>query len=602
MHEPNQPDLGTIDRGVVHDHELLSHGSVRRTGLEQVEGRGLPQRHEGKCTITLSEINATVAVLINTCSYPSSQPNSDPSDCVLIPSDAFLKIVKDAGGDTQQAFSFSVSGGTTVTQNVLGSTASVDNSATIAIKSAVATSVTETLPNANWAFTSRRTALGGTNNGTATSNAAGPFGRTGVTAASDTTVTCTFTNALKAPPVITINKVCTPGAHAASDRFQPVDEAPTPDVNAGSELACNTGTTTYSPAADTAFSIREVAGSSGSLSNYTSSFSAGCTSATGLARGATGTCTITNTLKAGPVITINKVCTPGAHAASDRFQPVDEAPTPDVNAGSELACNTGTTTYSPAADTAFSIREVAGSSGSLSNYTSSFSAGCTSASGLARGATGTCTITNTLKAGPVITINKVCTPGAHAASDRFQPVDEAPTPDVNAGSELACNTGTTTYSPAADTAFSIREVAGSSGSLSNYTSSFSAGCTNASGLARGATGTCTITNTLRTFTVVTYVCEGGQLYASSVTFNGSTTHVAGAQRGAARHRDRGGSLLGHHGRPLPGHQERREHRRECDDHPVTTNRQSNNEEGPATTGPSSVSWHGRHSFGGCRFL
>ena len=35
-------------------------------------------------------------------------------------------------------------------------------------------------------------------------------------------------------------------------------------------------------------------------------------------------------------------------------------------------------------------------------------------------------------------------------------------------------------------------------------------------------GTCTITNTLRTFTVVTYVCEGGQLYASSVTFNGST--------------------------------------------------------------------------------
>ena len=27
-------------------------------------------------------------VLLNTCSYPSQQPNSDPSDCVLIPGKA----------------------------------------------------------------------------------------------------------------------------------------------------------------------------------------------------------------------------------------------------------------------------------------------------------------------------------------------------------------------------------------------------------------------------------------------------------------------------------------------------------------------------------
>jgi len=40
------------------------------------------------CTVVLADISATNAVLLNTCSYPSQQPNSDPSDCVLIPGKA----------------------------------------------------------------------------------------------------------------------------------------------------------------------------------------------------------------------------------------------------------------------------------------------------------------------------------------------------------------------------------------------------------------------------------------------------------------------------------------------------------------------------------
>jgi hypothetical protein len=40
------------------------------------------------CTVVLDDIDATNAVLLNTCSYPSQQPNSDPSDCVLIPGKA----------------------------------------------------------------------------------------------------------------------------------------------------------------------------------------------------------------------------------------------------------------------------------------------------------------------------------------------------------------------------------------------------------------------------------------------------------------------------------------------------------------------------------
>jgi hypothetical protein len=40
------------------------------------------------CTVVLADVGATTAVLLNTCSYPSEQPNSDPSDCVLIPGKA----------------------------------------------------------------------------------------------------------------------------------------------------------------------------------------------------------------------------------------------------------------------------------------------------------------------------------------------------------------------------------------------------------------------------------------------------------------------------------------------------------------------------------
>ena len=283
---------------------------------------------------------------------------------MLIPRDAFLKIVKDAGGNTTTDFNFTLSGGATAPQTVKGGA-----SVTVPIKSATATSVVETVPT-DWTFTSAT--CDGPTPGTPITN-----GREGVKAAEGVTVTCTFVNALQPNPVITINKSCPNGAHAATDRFQPVDETPNPDVTAGSPLACDTGTTDYSPNADTAFSIREVAGSTTpatNLANYTTTYSPGCTS-TGLARGATGTCTITNTLKALPVITINKVCPNGAHAATDRFQPVDETPNPDVTAGSPLACDTGTTDYSPNADTAFSIREVAGSKNpatNLANYTTTY--------------------------------------------------------------------------------------------------------------------------------------------------------------------------------------------------------------------------------------
>jgi hypothetical protein len=40
------------------------------------------------CTVVLADVNATTAALLNTCSYPSGEPNSDPSDCVAVPGKA----------------------------------------------------------------------------------------------------------------------------------------------------------------------------------------------------------------------------------------------------------------------------------------------------------------------------------------------------------------------------------------------------------------------------------------------------------------------------------------------------------------------------------
>lgn len=42
--------------------------------------------------MVLSGTASTTAVLLNTCSYPSGEPNSDPSDCVVIPGKAHPSV------------------------------------------------------------------------------------------------------------------------------------------------------------------------------------------------------------------------------------------------------------------------------------------------------------------------------------------------------------------------------------------------------------------------------------------------------------------------------------------------------------------------------
>jgi hypothetical protein len=149
--------------------------------------------HSGKkdtqaiCHIDLADVGGFgTANLINTCSYPSQQPTSDPSDCVLIPRDAFLRITKNASPNSG-SFPFRLGLTTDTAPPVVFTASGTQTSSYIAIRSDVAYKLKEDVPT-NWA-------IDGTPSCTGASSSNGTFSGdtiTGIHAASDNTITCTF--------------------------------------------------------------------------------------------------------------------------------------------------------------------------------------------------------------------------------------------------------------------------------------------------------------------------------------------------------------------------------------------------------------------------
>src|SRR5207302_5221469 len=136
----------------------------------------------------------------------------------------------------------------------------------------------------------------------------------------------------------------------------------------GTALACG-GSIDVNPTAGQAYSITEAAAGTTNFANYTSSLSAGCSGT--LSFGGTASCTITNSRKALPKVTVTKSCPNGAANTGDRFQ----AQLNGQNAGTALACS-GSVDVNPTAGQAYAITEVAAGATDLSNYTSSSSADC----------------------------------------------------------------------------------------------------------------------------------------------------------------------------------------------------------------------------------
>ena len=169
-------------------------------------GTSSPNDTTASCTVRLSDFGAAGATLINTCSYPSHS-GSDPSDCVLVPRDAFLILTKSAtpANAFPTAFPLQLDGTTVFTPTGSGT------STTIGMVSGVAHTVRELVP-AGWDLTGAsctKTPAGGSPSPIGTfDNATDSV--TGINPAADNTVACTFTNTWLFNGQFTVTKVATP--------------------------------------------------------------------------------------------------------------------------------------------------------------------------------------------------------------------------------------------------------------------------------------------------------------------------------------------------------------------------------------------------------
>ena len=135
-------------------------------------------------TVQLADFGTGGATLLNVCSYPSQEPNSDPSDCVFIPDSGFIRIVGATPNTTTAAFSFTVDG--TAAFNTTGD----GTSPLLPVSSTTNHSVSETVAT-GWQLSSASCVkANGTTTGTLTGTTI-----SGIDPNPGEIVTCTFNNA-----------------------------------------------------------------------------------------------------------------------------------------------------------------------------------------------------------------------------------------------------------------------------------------------------------------------------------------------------------------------------------------------------------------------
>jgi uncharacterized repeat protein (TIGR01451 family) len=231
---------------------------------------------------------------------------------------------------------------------------------------------------------------------------------------------------------------------------------------------------------DQAYAITEAAAGTTDLGNYeTPGYSAGC-AGTLSHFGDSAECTITNTLKAAPKISVSKVCPGGKANEGDRFQVKRNA----SNVGDPLDCGESTDVTVTAGE-AYAITEGAAGTADLANYSTTLGEDCSGT--LAHfGDTASCTITNTLKAAPKLTVIKhvVNDNGGtkHAADFTLTVSGTSPSPASFPGSEggtiVTLKPGPYAVNEAAASGYTTTKSETCSGSLAHY----------------GDTATCTVTN------------------------------------------------------------------------------------------------------------
>jgi len=212
--------------------------------------------HNGKkdtqaiCHIDLNDVGGgTTAKLVNTCSYPSQSPTSAPSDCVLIPRDAFVIIQKIASPNSG-TFPFRLGTAAAASNPVVFTASGSQTSDPIAIISGTANNLKEDVPT-NWAIDTPAPSCSGatSSNGTFSGDTI-----SGINTGSDSTVTCVYrdkqqTGAIAITKQRTGTTVKLAGAHFQIDGAGPdlVTDANGSACVAGLSLGSHTVTETQAP-------------------------------------------------------------------------------------------------------------------------------------------------------------------------------------------------------------------------------------------------------------------------------------------------------------------------------------------------------------------
>ena len=417
------------------------------------------------CTIALADVGASSADLVNVCSYPSQEPNSDPSDCVLIIRDGAIRVTKvvtnDNGGlATCNEFGFTINPGA-VSQTF-------DDTPDCSNLVAVAPTNNQGVP----LYTVTEPAVAGYV--TTYSNCSN------LNVASGETEVCTITNNDQGATLTVVkNLINNNGGTATCNEFSF-------SVNTGTPVTFDDSpdcTNVLSVAAGT-YSVTEPA-----VAGYTTTYSAGCTSVV-IPNGGSATCTITNDDQAGTLTVIkNLINNNGGTATCNEFSFSVNTGTPVTFDDSPDCTNVQTVSAGT-----YSVTEPA-----VSGYTTTYSAGCTNAV-IPNGGSATCTITNDDQAAGLTVIkNLINDDGGTASCNEFSF-------RVNGGSAVTFDDSpdcTNVQTVDAGT-YSVTEPA-----VSGYTTTYSAGCTNAV-IPNGGSATCTITNDDQpgTLTVVKVIAGG----------------------------------------------------------------------------------------------
>ncbi len=480
-----------------------------------------PADTQGQCTIDLSAVGGSSATLIDVCSYPSSEPNSDPSDCVIARSDsAKLTVVKALvpNSDTGR-FDLKIDGttyatnvgdgGTTGTQIV---TVNPQTPTHTVLEQADSSTSLTSLGNYTTSVVCKD--LHGTGQTVGSSNPTGTSTRQlSVTVAEDSDVVCTFTNT-RATGSITVTKQVTNdngGKAAASDFPLYVNQTP---VTSGTTNAFNS---------NQSYTVSESGGPSGYTQTSLTCSDTNTQTLLGvtftLAAGQNVSCIIANNDQPGTLIVKKVVVNDngGTKLAQNFSFNVNggDATAFNANGENDLTVNAGTYTVAETAD-----------SGYATTYDN-----CSNVA-VANGGSATCTITNNDVAPSLTLVKQVHNQyGGQAVASDWTLTASGPTTISGAG-------GATSDSTFKAGTYALGESAGPSG--------YQAGgwdCTNGVAvtndeitLANGQMTTCTITNS-DVMPILTLVKQVSNPYGTPLApsafplFVGDTQVASGAATG-----------------------------------------------------------------------